>query len=262
MMFPTLEILGKIVPVYGLLCVIGLLLGGGVAALRCPRFGLSREDCIYFFVFGCIGAMVGAKLLYLATVFPDLCKELPLLFQQPEVFLQKYLYGGMVFYGGLAGAIIVAILYARWQGMRLVPYFPVLIPALPLIHAVGRLGCFSVGCCYGRPSSWGIAFTHSPVAPNGVPLLPVQLWECGAELAIFFFMLWFTARPRQPAKILMAYLLCYAPVRFVLEFFRYDAYRGVIGPFSLSQWLSLGVIAVCGVLLVRGKMNKNREYSI
>ena len=79
---------------------------------------------------------------------------------------------------------------------------------MPLVHAVGRVGCFCAGCCYGRaaPPPWGIAFTHAIAGPNGVPLLPVQLWEAGAELVIFAFLLWYAGRAAGPGQMLRAYV--------------------------------------------------------
>ena len=133
-----------------------------------------------------------------------------------------------------------------------------LVPALPLVHAVGRVGCFCAGCCYGRaaPPPWGIAFTHAIAGPNGVPLLPVQLWEAGAELVIFAFLLWYAGRAAGPGQMLRAYVFCYAPVRFVLEWFRGDPARGMYGPLSTSQWLSLVVLALALAWPVAGRKLK------
>ena len=63
---------------------------------------------------------------------------------------------------------------------------PAQLPLVPLVHGFGRAGCFLMGCCYGVPSRFGIAFTCSPIAPNGVRLLPVQLIEAAGEGALFF----------------------------------------------------------------------------
>ena len=135
-----------------------------------------------------------------------------------------------------------------------------LVPTLPLIHALGRVGCFCAGCCYGVEAAepWGIPFTHAIAAPNGVPLLPVQLYECAAELMIFLFLLWYAPRAASKGGILRAYMLAYAPVRFVLEFFRGDVVRGIYGPLSTSQWISLAVMAAAIVWLVR-KRRENRS---
>ena len=147
---------------------------------------------------------------------------------------------------------------AKYLRLRLSDFFPVLVPALPLVHAVGRVGCFCAGCCYGRaaPPPWGIAFTHAIAGPNGVPLLPVQLWEAGAELVIFAFLLWYAGRAAGPGQMLRAYVFCYAPVRFVLEWFRGDPARGMYGPFSTSQWLSLVVLALALAWPVAGRKLK------
>ena len=205
-----------------------------------------------------MGALVGAKLLYLLPLLPRLAVELPLLWEEPGEFYARYLSGGMVFYGGFFGGVAAAWGAAKYLRLRLSDFFPVLVPTLPLVHAVGRVGCFCAGCCYGRaaPPPWGIAFTHAIAGPNGVPLLPVQLWEAGAELVIFAFLLWYAGRAAGPGQMLRAYVFCYAPVRFVLEWFRGDPARGMYGPFSTSQWLSLVVLALALAWPVAGRKLK------
>ena len=200
----------------------------------------------------------GAKLLYLLPLLPRLAVELPLLWEEPGEFYARYLSGGMVFYGGFFGGVAAAWGAAKYLRLRLSDFFPVLVPALPLVHAVGRVGCFCAGCCYGRaaPPPWGIAFTHAIAGPNGVPLLPVQLWEAGAELVIFAFLLWYAGRAAGPGQMLRAYVFCYAPVRFVLEWFRGDPARGMYGPLSTSQWLSLVVLALALAWPVAGRKLK------
>lgn len=247
-MFPYLELFGRQIPSYGALGVLGVVLGLVLSLLCCRRFGLERENCAYLYVFGAIGAVVGAKLLYLLTVLPDLLRDLPLLWQEPAQFAQRYLSGGLVFYGGLVGAIAGAALCARYFSLRLRDYFPVFVPVFPLIHAVGRVGCFAVGCCYGTAADWGIAFSHSPIAPNGVKLIPVQLIEAGAELLICLFLVWYVRRKPAPLHLLGVYFLLYAPVRFLLEFFRGDAVRGMFWSLATSQWISLAIF-LAGIIL-------------
>ncbi|MEI3262684.1 prolipoprotein diacylglyceryl transferase [Flavonifractor plautii] len=241
-MLPYLSLFGRLMPTYGVLGMAGLGFGLLAALLRCKRFGLSRDDCAYLYILGAVGALVGAKLLYLLPLLPRLAVELPLLWEEPGEFYARYLSGGMVFYGGFFGGVAAAWGAAKYLRLRLSDFFPVLVPALPLVHAVGRVGCFCAGCCYGRaaPPPWGIAFTHAIAGPNGVPLLPVQLWEAGAELVIFAFLLWYAGRAAGPGQMLRAYVFCYAPVRFVLEWFRGIRPGGCTGPsprLSGSAWL-------------------------
>lgn len=254
-MYPYLELFGRQLPSYGVLGVLGVMLGLGLAVLCCPRFRLDRENCAYIYIFGALGALLGAKVLYLLTVLPQLIEDLPLLREEPMRFYELYLSGGLVFYGGLAGAVLGAALSARWFSLRLRDYFPVFVPVFPLVHAVGRIGCFAVGCCYGVEAQWGIAFAHSPVAPNGVKLLPVQLIEAGAEVLICLLLLWCAGRRVANLRLLGLYLAVYAPIRFVLEFFRGDVERGFLWGLSTSQWISILIFLAGGLLLcLAGKL--------
>lgn len=260
-MLPYVTILGHTVSAYGLLGAMGFLAGLLLVLLGSPRFGLRRDDGVYLYVFAALGALAGAKLLYLLPRLPQLAADLPLLWTgRAALFAQTYLAGGMVYYGGFLGALAAAALTARWFSLRLSNFFPVLVPAIPLFHAFGRVGCFCAGCCYGveAPAPWGITFSHAVGGPSGIPLLPVQLWESGAELLIFLFLLRYAGRAKDRRLLLPAYLLVYAPVRFLLEFFRGDPARGLYGPLSTSQWLSLAALAAAGIWLAQ---YRNREYS-
>ena len=81
---------------------------------------------------------------------------------------------------------------------------------------------------------------------------------------IFAFLLWYAGRAAGPGQMLRAYVFCYAPVRFVLEWFRGDPARGMYGPFSTSQWLSLVVLALALAWPVAGRKLKKyvRERGI
>lgn len=263
-MLPYVTILGRTIPTYGLMGIVGILLGLLLAVLRCRRFRVSGDDCAYLYAFAAVGMVIGAKLLYLLPRLPQLIADLPLLRTDTSLFFARYLSGGMVFYGGLIGCVLGALGAARLFRVRFLDFVPVLVPVIPLVHAFGRVGCFCAGCCYGIPAQppLGVAFTHAVAGPNGVSLLPVQLWEAAAELVIFLFLLWYSRR--SPRGTLRAYLLAYAPVRFVLEFFRGDAARGVYGPFSTSQWIGLAALAAAVLWLLlerRTNAHKTDEYA-
>ena len=93
---PYLSLFGRVMPTYGVLGMAGLGFGLLAALLRCKRFGLSRDDCAYLYILGAVGALVGAKLLYLLPLLPRLAVELPLLWEEPGEFYARYLSGGMV----------------------------------------------------------------------------------------------------------------------------------------------------------------------
>ena len=89
----------------------------------------------------------------------------------------------------------------------------------------------------------------------------MQLWEAGAELVIFAFLLWYAGRAAGPGQMLRAYVFCYAPVRFVLEWFR-GIRPGDVRAFSTSQWLSLVVLALALAWPVAGRKLKNTSVKV
>ena len=249
-MLPYLHLFGRDIPLYGLSAMLGLVLALCYLKATQPKHTPLNADTELALIWGCIGALVGAKLLYLATVLPDFLHDLPLLRQAPRDFLARYLLGGFVFYGGLFGALLAAFLYCRTSRISFSAVLTQLLPVIPLIHAFGRIGCFCSGCCYGRPSQrFGIAFSHALAAPNGVKLLPVQLYEAATTLGLFVLLAVLRRRGTPGRQMLAVYFLLYGVIRFVLEFFRGDRYRGFVGVLSISQVLSLVVVVLALVLL-------------
>lgn len=250
-MLPYIRIVCRQVPVYGLCMMLGAALGWALCRLRAARPPSAllpgTVDRCFLWIGG--WALVGAKMYSLVLVWHSLVADLSLLAQNPTLFLQKYLYGGMVFYGGLLGALGAAgwLLFCRKITFSLLER--IFLPALPLIHALGRVGCFCAGCCYGKvtDSPWGVRYPPGGLAPAGVPLLPVQLWEAGGNLVLLGLLL--LPVYRRIGQRMSAYLIGYGILRFSLEFFRGDPARGLAGPLSSAQWISLGcLMAGCALL--------------
>ena len=140
-MLPYLHLFGRDVPVYGLSAMLGLVLALRYLKATQPKRTPLDADTELALIWGCFCALVGAKLLYLATVLPDFMRNLPLLWQAPMDFLARYFLGGFVFYGGLFGALLAAFLYCRASRTSFSAALAQLLPVIPLIHAFGRIGC-------------------------------------------------------------------------------------------------------------------------
>lgn len=253
-MLPFLVLGGRPIPTYSLLT----LLGGAAAWLyfhhQLRRRGENPGQAEQAFWLGILGALAGAKLLYLLPRLPQLAADLPLLVSDPALFTARYFSGGFVFYGGLLGALGAVVLFCRRRRVPFARLTADLIPAVPLFHAFGRVGCFLAGCCHGIPAPAGwpaVTFRVSPAAPNGVPLVPVQLWESAGCLLLFLLLDRLRRRGWPGDRLLLLYLVLYAPLRFVLEWFRGDAARGFWGVLSTSQWVALITVAAALPLLVR-----------
>lgn len=240
---------------YGVCGAIGFLLGmvylAIIAKIKKSRF----DDLVYVYVWSAIGAIVGAKVLYLLIGLPDMIS----IIRNGNVNITAYfagiLSGGFVFYGGLIGAIVAMYISSRYFNIDFNTSAWLITPAMPIAHAFGRIGCAIVGCCYGAETSLpiGIVYSASAYAPNGVRLLPIQLIEATLDIVIFVFLMVKIIRSTINCGyfILNIYLTMYAVMRFILEFCRGDAIRGHIGFFSTSQWISVFILTYIIICAVR-----------
>lgn len=251
-MLPYLRLFGKDIPTYSLMCLLGI---GAVVAyvlLRRKRFHIPNDDAIHIIVMGIVGALIGAKLLYIITILPEIPALFPRLKENPILFADL-LIPGYVFYGGLLGGLFAVWRYCRRYAVSFKNVSMIIAGAVPLFHIFGRIGCFLAGCCYGIPVSCGLVFTQSLGAPNGIPLLPIQLIEAGINLLLFTAVMLFQRFSKHPERSLLLYLCSYAGCRFLVEFFRGDAVRGVFFGVSTSQWISLGILLF---FVIRGLVKK------
>ena len=171
--------------------------------------------------------------------------------------------GGFVFYGGLLGGLFGIYLGGKILKIPVWEYAQNTIPVIPLAHGFGRLGCLMAGCCYGVPydGAGAIAYTTSIAAPLNTPLFPVQGLEAVCEFMVSMILCFYIAHCRKHKRKLYSveiYLVCYACIRFVLEFLRYDFIeRGAILGMSTSQWISIALIVI--VVINRAWKSKKKS---
>lgn len=243
-MIPNFTLFGKTISVYMITALIGILLILYFTYRQARRKGLDEIHMLYMMLFAGLGAVIGGHMLYGVTNFPHiihLVQNLSQISSWSDLLNRLILiFGGSVFYGGLIGGIFAAWRYARRSRLDIGRYADTAAPAIPLFHAIGRLGCFLSGCCYGVEWSHGFIYRFS-AAPgaNFVPRFPVQLVEGCLNLLLFFLLLYLLERGKLPGRLLQLYLLIYPVYRFVLEFFRGDDYRGFLFGLSTSQILSI-----------------------
>jgi phosphatidylglycerol:prolipoprotein diacylglycerol transferase len=143
----------------------------------------------------------------------------------------------------------------------------VFAPAIALGHGIGRLGCFSAGCCWGVETHlpWAVTFTN-PVSnslvgvPMGTPLHPTQLYESIADFAIFGLLYRRIRKPHATGSVIAIYLMLYPAVRFVVEFFRFHEQGNLWGgPLDTSQWISLALLGASAVWFIRNRRKPVRK---
>ena len=255
-MFPDLVDIGFLhLKTYGACMAVGFLL--------CWKLieGLSgRRDLANLLISLMISGVVGSRVAYVIEHWSSEFASRPL-----DVFAVWN--GGLMFYGGLLLAILVFVGWCVVKKEKSFELADLLATVIPLGHAFGRIGCFFYGCCYGRvsESAFAVCFPrfspawHEQVVSGAIPstaacslpVLPTQLFEAAALLVLFTFLFLRyrrTVRSTSTSSLnLSFYLMGYAVIRFALEYMRGDP-RAAVGPFSISQTISLGLF-LCGLTI-------------
>jgi len=256
-MLPTINVLNRPIAMYGFMIVLGICIGVGIAVARRKPYQFEKDDILFASCYAGIGLVIGAKLLYIFILLPQLIKHWDTLTADSRYFYH-ILSGGFVFYGGLIGATAGFTIYCRQYHLNTIKMLDFFAPIIPIIHSFGRIGCFFAGCCYGisYQGFFHIIFEHSPVAPNGIPLFPIQLIESAGNLITGILLLIYEKPDRRMGKPIGLYIMCYAIMRFIYEFFRGDVARGHFLNISTSQWISLLLLPIGAYLFFGVKQRR------
>ncbi len=237
---------------YGLFYALGFLLALRLAVNLARREGIDSARIVDLGIVALLAGFVGAK----ATLY---LIDARYYYEHPMEILRNLRSAG-VFYGGFALAAAAGVLYVRRYRLPLARVADVTAPPLALGQAIGRLGCFAAGCCYGRSCDlpWAVTFSD-PAAyqltgvPLGVALHPTQIYHALADFLILAITLVVLRRRRVPGQVFWVYVLAYAVLRFVVEMFRGDTARGLFfaGHLSTSQIVAVPAAMVAIVMLVR-----------
>jgi phosphatidylglycerol:prolipoprotein diacylglycerol transferase len=243
-MLPHLIRIGDFfLPTYGVLVALGFLLGLGIASRLARVRGADPERIVSLGVYCALAGIVGAKLLMIALDW-DYYRARP-----GEILSLSTLQAGGVFQGGLVLALLVGWLYLRRHRMPFLQTADILAPGIAAGHAVGRIGCFAAGCCWGTACTlpWAVTFTNRDAGrlfgtPLNTPLHPTQLYEAAAVAGIFVILWRRFRRTTRPGAVIGLYLLLYSTARFLLEFVRaHDQPNPFGGPLSAAQWFAVAL---------------------
>ena len=237
-MLPKLIQIGSFyLPTYGVLVAAAFLTALWMAGKLGRMQGLSRDAIMNLGVYCALAGIVGAK-LFMIVLDPYYRKN------PAQIFTMSTLQSAGIWYGGFILALVFAFFYMRKEGLPFLTTCDVFAPGLAIGHAIGRLGCFAAGCCYGKPTNlpWAVTYTNPDAngAPLGVPLHPTQLYEAVLEGLICLFLYQRAKRPHKEGSIIALYLILSGIARFFVEFVRaHDEANPLGGPLTLEQWISL-----------------------
>ncbi len=232
MLEPVAFFIGKI-PIYwyGIMVACGFIaatLHLGLLGKRCGHPFDKMPDAYLLWLM--IGGIIGARITYVIANFEDFKYNLSTIIRVDQ--------GGLIFYGGVVGAIIAGLILSKIRKDLLLPTFDFFLTALPLGHTFGRIGCLLRGCCYGKETDcWcGIHLYGETIARY-----PAQLFEALGNLAIYVLLTWFFMRKKISGVVTALYMLLYGTLRFCNEFLRGDERERLLS-LSIAQWISLVMI--------------------
>jgi phosphatidylglycerol:prolipoprotein diacylglycerol transferase len=229
---------------YGILLAIAFLVGLWTASRRAVRDGLAAERILDGGVWLIVGAIVGARALYVATYWEEAFAGKP----WTEVFMVRK--GGLVYYGGFVGGALGLILYAVRKKLPLWKLADALAPSIALGYVFGRLGCLMNGCCYGRVTDapWAIHFPREHDT-HGLGVHPTQIYDSLLSLVLYAGLAWLYRRKQFDGQVFACYLLGYSASRSLVELFRGDYTAYYFGGWATpAHLISFGAFAF-GLLL-------------
>jgi len=254
--------------------------------------GYNRELLASCFTWTAVGAIIGARLLYIFTNL-DSYDSLGSWFDLRS--------GGLVAYGGFLGGFVTALAFWRIKKIPLIPFADLAVPTLASGLMLTRVGCYLYGCDYGRPlkdtapdwvqsagtfPKWdteGYPAFACDQAINGSPAYqhhlreypdlmvdrvsslavhPTQIYESVAGLLLFVFAVWLLMHRKFRGQVLVTVTALYGLWRFAIEYVRDDPERGFAFGFSTSQLISLAIIPVCIIAYVHLKKRAEENGDI
>jgi phosphatidylglycerol:prolipoprotein diacylglycerol transferase len=247
-MFPRLIQIGSFyLPTYGVILAIAYLVGIWMLRRKARDEGLPEQKIFDFSLYVLAAAILGAKALLVIVEWKHYASN-------PRSLVEVLRSGG-VFYGGLIAATTVGIWYMKKHRLPAWKIADMGAPSIALGEAIGRWGCFTAGCCYGKPTDGplGVRFTdpfaHDAVGtPLGVPLHPTQIYLSLNAFLIFLVLQWAYKRRTFDGEVFWLYILLYAITRGLIENFRGDSVRGFLIPGVLSTSQFIGLIAAAAAV--------------
>jgi len=229
-MHPVLfEFFGRQIGTYGLFMILGAVSAWILVRLLA---GKENKDISLVFLICICGGFIGAYLLRPITRVPEIIINWERFSQISLRGLLSFLFGEIVFYGGLIGGVIAMLLFCKHFKIPVLPIADVFAPALALAHGFGRIGCFFGGCCFGT-----------------ILEMPIQLVEAACLFVLATILVLIYMQTAGTGLAVCMYGILYSILRFSLEFFRSDTARGIYGALSTSQYISIALFAVSITLL-------------
>ncbi len=212
---------------YGVMMALAFMLGTYLVDRRAVKNNIDRNKVIDLIIYLLISSIIGARILYVVINWQD--------YSRNPFDIVKVWEGGLIFYGGLVSGILTAIWYLKRNKLKFSKVADILSPSLALGSAIGRIGCFLNGCCYGKN-----------------PHISLQLVESVVGFIIFLILLILEKRQRQDGFLFWFFIFLYSATRFLTEGLRYNEVNYILfAGLSISQYISILLASISLFFLIR-----------
>jgi phosphatidylglycerol:prolipoprotein diacylglycerol transferase len=237
---------------YGLMMVVAY-----VVTLLTVRYtkkfeDLDTETAVDVTIYAILGGVLGARVLYVLLNFHEYLASPLQIFNVRE--------GGLSWHGAMIGGLIGTLILAKIKKMPLGKITDYASVHTTLGLAIGRIGCFLNGCCYGKPSNlpWAVEFTGTRIPFHRHP---TQLYESILMIITFFFCLYWWRKKKFHGEMTCILFLSYGIVRFIVEFFRENTPNQYLFniPISQAQYFSIVLIIICSIIIYIKRKNSSEQ---
>jgi phosphatidylglycerol:prolipoprotein diacylglycerol transferase len=251
-LYPVLFKLWKL-PVYswGLSLAVAFIVGTLYGVFAGKKKGVHPDHVIDLALFVCIASIIAGRLLFvLLNLGSYMSDPITILYLRD---------GGLSFFGGLAGGILVGIWYCRRNKISVGKMADIAGPAVALGYAIVRIGCLLNGCCYGVESSvpWALECGTGMVLRH-----PTQIYAAIYSLIIFAILMYADRKKKFDGQVLFLYVGLYSVARFIVEFWR-DVPRDYFAPLTVTQILCiiLGIAAFWAMQVLASERSWGKHVS-
>ena len=228
------------IPLYGICLLLSIVIGLFFIYKNLQKEKYTKEQITALLLYVFLGIVFGAKYF---TYFTNYSK-----YKGNFKFMEI----GFSSYGAVIGTILVLILFAKQYKKSFKEMLTAILPSIPLMYGIGKIGCFLTGCCYGIEYNgiFNVMYKYSSSAPSGVRLFPIQLVEAIVFILIFFY-IYQKKKKNSPKIISYVFILC-GILKFLLDYLRASHVNIVL---STNQIVSL-IFVIIGVFLFVKKSPK------
>jgi len=238
-MHPILFQIGPIsIYSYGAAIVVAFLVAIYLSRRAAKEVNISQDIIVDSALIMLFSGILGARLLYVIINLKD--------YMENPIEILMLQHGGLAFYGGAITAFLAEVIYIKVKRLSIYKIGDILIPYIALGQAIGRIGCFLNGCCFGKPtdSMFGVVFPDIYYAVH-----PTQIYSSLGLLVLYGFLRFLQKTKVKDGMVLISYGLLYSTGRFLIEFIRGDNIVEIFG-LTFSQFVSAVIFIVCAILFI------------